>query len=149
MIGVFACPEIGPGERAALGHIDRLRKDLRFYVAEPLRWMGPVRKVLAARAIQGSNCIEGYDVSVEDAVATIEGGHPADADGEDWQAVEGYRRAMTFVFQMARGDSFGYSGDILRSLHFMMTEYDLDASPGLWRPGPIWIRGLFTACGAG
>jgi len=140
MNAVYACPEIGPAEHAALAHIDRLRKELRFYVAEPMRWMGPVRKVLAARAIQGSNSIEGYDVSVEDAVAAIEGGDPAEADSEAWQAVGGYRRAMTFVLQMARGESFGYSGDIFRSLHFMMTEYDLDASPGLWRPGPIWVR---------
>lgn len=38
--------------------------------------MGPLRKVLAARAIQGSNSIEGFDVSVEDAVAAINGEEP-------------------------------------------------------------------------
>jgi Fic family protein len=96
--------------------------------------------VLGARAIQGSNSIEGYEVSVEDAMAAIGGEEPADAKLDDWNAVSGYRRAMTYVLQLAHDEHFQYSPQILRSLHFMMTEYALDASPGLWRPGPIWIR---------
>ncbi|MFV1989351.1 MAG: Fic family protein [Acidimicrobiales bacterium] len=99
-----------------------------------------MQKVLAARAIQGSNSIEGYNVSVEDAVAAIEGNEPREATGDDWAAVASYRRAMTFVLQLARSNSFQHSGATLQSLHFMMTEYDLDASPGLWRSGPIWIQ---------
>ena len=26
----------------------------------------------------------------------------------------------------------------------MMVEYDLEASPGLWRPGPIWVQNELT-----
>jgi Fic family protein len=96
--------------------------------------------VLGARAIQGSNSIEGYDVSVEDALAAMGGEEPTSASPEDWHAVLGYRRAMTYVLQLARDAHFEYSAQVLRSLHFMMTEYSLDAGPGLWRPGPIWIR---------
>ena len=127
-------------EDAALAHIDALRKDLRFYVAEPRRWLGPLRKMLAARAIQGSNSIEGYNVSVEDAVAAVERDAPTDATGENWSAVTAYQRAMTYVLQLAHDDHFQYSASLLRSLHFMMTDYDIDASPGLWRPGPIWVQ---------
>lgn len=58
----------------------------------------------------------------------------------DWLAVLGYRRAMTYVLQLARDEHFQYSPELIRSLHFMMTEYTLDANPGLWRPGPIWVR---------
>lgn len=137
---VYDIPEMGPEEEAALAKIDGLRKELRYYVAEPRRWVGSVRRMLAARAIQGSNSIEGYNVSVEDAMAAIEGDEPSDAGAEDWQAVSGYRRAMTYVLQLAADDHFELSAHLIRSLHFMMTEYDLDASPGLWRPGPIWIR---------
>ena len=127
-------------EAAALSKIDELRRQLRFQVAQPRRWVGQVRRVLGARAIQGSNSIEGYDVSVEDALAAIGGEEPTDASTEDWNAVSGYRRAMTYVLQLAQDEHFEYTPQILRSLHFMMTEYTLDASPGLWRPGPIWIR---------
>jgi len=137
---IFQTPPMSFEELAALEKIDELRRKLRFQVAQPRRWVGQVRRVLGARAIQGSNSIEGYDVSVEDALAAIGGEEPADARIEDWNAVSGYRRAMTYVLQLAQDEHFEYTPQILRSLHFMMTEYTLDASPGLWRPGPIWIR---------
>jgi Fic family protein len=137
---IYAVPEIEAGEMAALERIDDLRRQLRYRVAEPRRWVGSVRRVLSARAIQGSNSIEGYDVSIEDALAAIEGDEPSEARRRDWLAVVGYRRAMTYVLQLADDQHFEYSPALIRSLHFMMTEYALHASPGLWRPGPIWVR---------
>jgi Fic family protein len=137
---IFQTPPMSFEEIAALEKIDELRRQLRFRIAQPRRWVGQVRRVLGARAIQGSNSIEGYDVSVEDALAAIGGEEPVDASTEEWNAVSGYRRAMTYVLQLAQDEHFIYTPQILRSLHFMMTEYTLEASPGLWRPGPIWIR---------
>ncbi len=137
---IFQTPPMSFEEEAALKKIDELRRQLRFRIAEPRRWVGQVRRVLGARAIQGSNSIEGYGVSVEDALAAIGGEEPTDAKGEDWNAVSGYRRAMTYVLQLAQDEHFEYTPQIIRSLHFMMTEYTFEASPGLWRPGPIWIR---------
>ena len=66
-------------------------------------------------------------MSVEDALAAIGGEEPTDAREEDWNAVSGYRRAMTYVLQLAQDEHFEYTPQILRSLHFMMTEYTLDA----------------------
>lgn len=137
---VFASPEIGDEEAAALERIEKLRRELRFYVGEPRRWVGNVARVLRARAIQGSNSIEGFNVSVEDAVAALDGDEPSEAERDDWRAVSGYRRAMTYVLQLANDPHFSYSAETIRGLHFMMTEYDLNAGPGLWRPGGIWIR---------
>jgi Fic family protein len=137
---IYELPELRGAELEALEKIEQLRRELRIYLAEPRRWVGSVARVLRARAIQGSNSIEGYNVSVEDAVAAIEGDEPTEAQLRDWQAVAGYRRAMTYVLQLAHDEHFEYSAGLIRSLHFMMTEYSLDASPGLWRRGPIWIR---------
>lgn len=137
---VYQTPELGPEEESALLAIDRVRKELRYRTAEPRRWLGSVRRVLAARAIQGSNSIEGYNVSVEDAIAAIDGADLAEAHLLDAQAVSGYRRALTYVINLARDEHFEYSAALIRSLHFMMTEYSLDAWPGRWRPGPIWVR---------
>jgi Fic family protein len=137
---IYEIPEIRAPERAALKRIDGLRRELRFYVAEPRRWVGSVRRVLGARAIRGSNSIEGFNVSVEDALAAIEGDEPAEAESSDWLAVLGYRRAMTYVLQLAHDEHFEFSPGLIRSLHFMMTDYTLDTGPGLWRPGPVWVR---------
>jgi Fic family protein len=137
---IFATPDPTFEEEIALARIEELRRELRHYVAEPKRWVGQIRRVLAARAIQGSNSIEGYNVSVEDAVAAIEGDEPSTASDEDWQAAQGYRRAMTYVLQLAHDDHFSYSSQVISSLHFMIAEYSLNAGPGLWRHGPIWVR---------
>lgn len=137
---VYETPEIQPEEQVALERIEELRKQLRFYVAEPRRWVGSVRRVLGAEAIRGSNSIEGFNVSVEDALAAMEGFEPTEAPWRDWQAILGYRRAMTYVLQLARDEHFELSPGLIKSLHFMMTEYDLEAGPGLWRPGFVYVR---------
>jgi Fic family protein len=141
---IYEVPDVDAAEAAALERIEDLRRQLRYRVAEPRPWVGSVRRVLSARAIQGSNSIEGYDVSIEDALAAIEGDEPAEAQERDWLAVLGYRRAMTYVLQLADDPHFAYSSTLIRSLHFMITEYSLNAGPGLWRPGPIWIQNSAT-----
>jgi len=93
-----------------------------------------------ASAIRGSNSIEGYHVTDEDAIAAVEGENPMDAQRETWAAVLGYRDAMTYVLQLSDDPHFSYSEDLLRSLHFMMMNYDLSKNPGRWRPGPIFVR---------
>jgi Fic family protein len=99
-----------------------------------------LRRNTFARAIQGSNSIEGYHVTADDAIAAVEGGDPLDAQSEAWQAVTGYRGAMTYVLQLATDPHFSYSEGLIRSLHFMMLHYDLSKNPGRWRPGPIFVR---------
>src|ERR1700694_1676679 len=137
---IFPIPDPTIEEEIALSRIEDLRRELRHYVAEPKRWVGQIRRVLAAKAIQGSNSIEGFNVSVEDAIAATEGDEPSEATYENWQANQGYRRAMTYVLQLAHDEHFSYSSQVISSLHFMIAEYSLDAGPGLWRPGPIWVR---------
>jgi hypothetical protein len=78
-------------------------------------------------------------------VAAVEGGERQTSKEEDWQAVVGYQRAMTYVLQLAHDPHFEYSAQLIRSLHYMMTEaFIAEASPGLWRPGPIWVHNDIT-----
>ncbi len=137
---LFQLPTIGRAEERALGRIEDLRTELRHYVAEPRRWSGMLRRTALARAIQGSNSIEGYRVDLDDALAAVEGDEPLDAQSETWAAVVGYRNAMTYVLQLANDPHFSLDGTLLRSLHFMMTGYDLRRKPGRWRTGPIYVR---------
>jgi Fic family protein len=99
-----------------------------------------LRRATFARAIQGSNSIEGYNVTFEDAIAAAEGEEPLDAAQETWAAVMGYRNAMTYVLQLADDPGFAHSEGLLRSLHYMMLSYDLSKHPGRWRPGTIYVR---------
>jgi Fic family protein len=141
---LFEPPEIDDTEAAILDRIDELRQALRYQVAGRRRWVGTLRRVSFARALQGSNSIEGYNVTLEDAVAAADNEEPLDAAGETWAAVSGYRDAMTYIVQLADDPYFNYSEDLLRSLHFMMLSYDLSKLPGRWRRGPIYVHNEAT-----
>lgn len=127
-------------EREVIGLIEEVRKTLNYALSSPGRWFGLLRRSTLAKAIQGSNSIEGYNVSAEDALAAVDGLGPIAATGMDWAAVTGYRKAMTYVLQLANDPHFSFNEGFLRSLHFMMLDYDLSRNPGRWRPGPIFVR---------
>ena len=137
---MFKTPMLGERETAVVVEIDRLKASLEYSLQTPRRWTGLLRRNALARAIQGSNSIEGYNATEEDAIAAVEGEDPLDADDETWAAISGYREALTYVLQCADDPHFHHSTDIIRSLHFMMLQHDLTKKPGKWRPGAIYVR---------
>lgn len=139
---LFSAPDLTEPEREVLEMIEGLRKALRYATAERRRWTGLLRRVLFARNIRGSNSIEGYEVSLDDAlsIALMEDEESLDAEQETKAAVIGYRNAMTYILQIADDPHFSYSEGLIKSLHFMMLHYALDKSPGRWRPGVIFVR---------
>ncbi len=137
---LFKTPSLNGREKKALEDIDNTRQQLKYALRTPRRWVGMLRRNMFARNIRGSNSIEGYNVSAEDAIAAVAGEEPLDAQRETWAAIKGYRDAMTFVLQLAEDPHFIYADGFLRSMHFMMISYDLTKNPGRWRPGPIYVR---------
>ena len=136
---IFRSPELTEQELQIIARIDRVRDALRHQLPEQKRWVGLLRRVMLARAIRGSNSIEGYNVSLDEAVAAVAGEPPLDAEDEAWKAVVGYRDAMTYVLQLADDSHFVYDENLIRGLHFMMMGYALDKSPGRWRPGSVFV----------
>jgi Fic family protein len=47
---------------------------------------------------------------------------------------------MTYVLQLVADEEFTYSTQLIKSLHFMMTDYYLRNRPGRWRAGAIYVR---------
>jgi Fic family protein len=133
------CP-LGSEELRVIGAIAGMRKSLKYALSSPSRWEGMLRRNAFARAIRGSNSIEGFLVTAEDAVAAAEGEEPVEAAHDTWMAIIGYRNAMTFVLQLAKDPNFTFNEGFLRGLHFMMLQYDLLKHPGNWRPGSIYVR---------
>jgi Fic family protein len=136
---IFHTPDLTKQELQVVARIDRVRDALRHQLPEQHQWVGLLRRVMLARAIRGSNSIEGYNVSLDDAVAAVAGEPPLDAEAETWAAVTGYRDAMTYVLQLAEDTHFVYDENLIRGLHYMMLSYALDKSPGRWRPGSVFV----------
>ena len=138
---LFQAPTPDGRETEVLARIEELKSTLSYAVSSaPSRWYGLLRRSTFARAIRGSNSIEGYNVSVDDAIAAAEGEEPLEADAVVWQEITGYRTAMTYVLQLAGDPHFRYSTDLIRSLHFMLLQHNLRKHPGRWRPGPIVVH---------
>ena len=137
---LFKSIKLDRKELGVIREIKEMYKQLKIHLSTPARWTGTLRRDTFARAIRGSNSIEGYVVSVEDAVAAIEGEQPLNANPISWEATTGYRNAMTYVLQLAKDPDFKMTEGFLRSLHFMILYYDLNKHPGNWRPGPVWVR---------
>lgn len=141
---VFRTPELHEDEAEVLALLADQRDQLRDRMAEPRRWSGTLRRMAFARAVQGSNSIEGYNASLDDVVAAVEDEPTLGAEEETQQALGGYRDAMTYVLQIADDRSLEVDEGLLKSLHFMMLKYDLKKNPGRWRPGPIFVHRAAT-----
>lgn len=138
---LFAPPALTDADLAVIAEIDALRHDLRRHVHDQKRWTGLLRRNLQARAIRGSNSIEGYLVSLDDAVAAVDEEEPLSADDRTWAEIRGYQDAMTYVQQLGDDPHFAYEEALVRSLHFMMLRHDLvTKSAGRYRGGPIYVR---------
>src|SRR6266702_6350398 len=103
---LFVAPELDETERHVLGQIEDLKGNLLFRLTGPRRWVGSLRRVSLARAIQGSNSIEGYEAGLDDAVDVAAGEEPLEGSEETRLALRGYREAMTYVPQMAEDPDF-------------------------------------------
>jgi Fic family protein len=137
---VFQTPDLREDELEVLSLLSEQQKQLRDRVAEPRRWTGTLRRMAFARAVQGSNSIEGYNASLDDVVAAVDGDPTLDAEQETQLALTGYRDAMTYVLQVADDESLEVDDGLLKSLHYMMLKYDLSKNPGRWRPGTIYVH---------
>jgi Fic family protein len=137
---LFQPPDLNDEEHRVLHEIDGFRRGLRHVLHEPRRWKGVLRRNLRARAIQGSNSIEGYDVSLDDALALLDDDEPMDADRRTSLEIVGYRNALTYIQQLAEDPHAALDASLLRGLHFMMLGHDLRNSPGQYRRGPIFVR---------
>ncbi|MDZ3836494.1 MAG: Fic family protein [Rhodospirillales bacterium] len=137
---IYQIPRLAPADHAVLKLLHDQRSQLRYLVSQnPSRWTGFLRRTAFARAIQGSNSIEGYTASVDQAVAIVDDEKPGTLDEETVRALVGYRNALTYIVQIHADPHFELSPQFIRSLHFMMMSYDLEKMPGQWRPSSIFV----------
>lgn len=136
---LYAIPPITTDDAAILDALALMRSELRSSLARPRRWQGTLRRQLKARAVRGSNSIEGIDVSNDEAFAIV--GHEEQDVSVDkaWLAVKGYSDAMTYSRIVAQGAAPSLDESLLKALHFMVQGYDLTKHPGQFRAGDIHV----------
>jgi Fic family protein len=139
-MSIFMPAKLDEQDLAVLKLIDTQKQRLTNIIhANPQRWTGRLARHMQARALQGSNTIEGYDATLNDALAAVDNDAPMDASEETWREIIGYRNAMTYILQLAQDIHFEFHAQLFRSLHFMMLQHSLPKMPGRWRPGEIYV----------
>jgi Fic family protein len=140
-VAIYTAPPLTREDDAVLGEIHQMRKNLRYVLRTPTRWQGGLRRSALARAIQGSNSIDGYHVAEDDAAAAVDGEEPLSADEETFLEIQGYRQALGYVLAMRDEDYAAFDTTEIRAMHYMMLSHDHTKSPGRYRTGPIYVRG--------
>ena len=93
-------PKVGQQDHDVLEMIRQLRRDLRHEVnVNPVRWTGFLRRNTFARALQGSNSIEGINADLSEAVAIVDEEKPETLEEEAEKALTCYRTALTYILQ--------------------------------------------------
>lgn len=140
MTRLFAPPALDLEDEGVINDVHSMRASLSDVLRTPRRWTGGLRRTAQARAIQGSNTIEGYTVSDDDALAAVDDDVPMSADERTWAEILGYRRVLTYVLRLAATPGFRMDLQALRTMHFMLLEHDLSKGPGQLRSGPVYVR---------
>lgn len=137
---IYATPALGADDAVVLGEIHEMRRELAALLRAPRRWQGGLRRTTLARAIRGSNSIEGYVVAEDDAAAALDDEAPVSADERTFAEIRGYRHALGYVLQMSADPHFAWDPSVLRGMHYMMLAHDLSKSPGQYRSGEIFVH---------
>lgn len=141
---LYATPPTDAADERVLDEIVEIRRELRHQVAEPHRWDGQLRRNLEARAVRGSNSIEGYHASLEDVESVVAGEEPLEATREVTRELAGYRQALSYVQVLGRARVFRYDIGLLHALNYMMIGHHQHKDPGTPRPCTIFIRNNAT-----
>jgi Fic family protein len=137
---IYQIPTLEQIDQEVLGLIHKQRQKLRYLVDQnPVRWTGALRRNTFARAVQGSNSIEGYNANMADAVEIIDDEKPDNVEKETVRALVGYRNAMTYIMRIHDDPHSEINEQFIRGLHFMMLSYDMTKLPGQWRRGAIYV----------
>ncbi|MFI7617692.1 Fic family protein [Nonomuraea terrae] len=137
---IYVTPALTTEDRSVLSEIHQMRKQLRHVLKTPKRWQGGLRRSALARAIRGSNSIEGYQVAEDDAVAALDGDEPISADERTFLEIQGYRQVLGYVLAMGEDEYSTFDSTEMRAMHYMMLQHEPSKSPGRYRKGPVFVH---------
>ncbi|MCE7080467.1 Fic family protein [Streptomyces sp. ST2-7A] len=137
---LYRTPPLDDADRLALDEITEMRHEMRHLLRSPRRWTKQLRRNLTARAIAGSNTIEGYAATIDDVEDLMVGEEPLESSETTRREVEGYQRAMTYILALSDpGPEFRYDLGLVNGLHYMIQEHHPSKRPGRLRRGPVYV----------
>ena len=141
----FRTPKLRGEELEAVERIRELWAELAWQLRSiPSAQADLLRRFAVGRAIRGSTSIAGASVSDQDALAAVDHAEPFDTQGAAWATIVDYRDALSYVLRLAGDPHLRFDANLLRGLHFVMLRDEPSSHPGVWRPGPAYLRDAHT-----
>ena len=137
---LYQRPDLDARDHEVLAQIQALRAELAAYLRVPTRWQGALRRTSRAKAIRGSNSIEGINATPDDALSVVDEQPPLTADERVAAEITAYRRVLTYVLHMIGDPDVRPDLQAIKSLHFLLLEHDLSKSPGRFRASEIYVH---------
>lgn len=137
---IYRAPPLASEDDAVLGQIHQMRRELRHVLRTPKRWQGGLRRSALARAIRGSNSIEGYQVAEDEAAAALDDEEPITADERTFLEIQGYRDALGYVLAMGDDKRSTYDATEIRAMHYMMLRHEPRKWPGRYRETSVYVH---------
>lgn len=139
-MALFRQPKLDDRDREVLAELHTMKRDLAQVLRVPSRWSGTLRRTSRAKAIRGSNSIEGINATPDDALAVVDEQVPLSADERVAAEITAYRRVLTYVLHMIGDPDVRPDLQTIKSLHFLLLEHDLQKSPGRFRQSEIYVH---------
>lgn len=139
-MSLYRQPELDAHDREVLDEIHAMKRELAAFLRVPSRWRGALRRTSRAKAIRGSNSIEGINATPDDALAVVDEQPPLSADERVVAEISAYRRVLTYVLHMIGDPDVRPDLQTIKSLHFLLLEHDLQKSPGRFRQSEIYVH---------
>ena len=137
---LYQQPDLDLRDHEVLREIHALRSELLTFLRVPSRWQGALRRTSRAKAIRGSNSIEGINATPDDALAVVDEQSPMNADERVTAEITAYRRVLTYILHMIDDPDVKPDLQTIKSLHFLLLEHDFTKSPGRFRQSEIYVR---------
>jgi Fic family protein len=136
---LIATPPTTPALSKRIAALDELHGRLGEEIAKPGAWVGTLRRLVRAIAVESSTAIEGFRVPADETIGLVTGTVAPPPDDANRMAVASYARAMDHVAVMAGDSGFRWLDRVILDLHFDACRFQRDKRPGRWREGQVGI----------
>ena len=137
---LYTAPPLTSEDEAALGEIQRMRKDLRHVLQDSATLGGRpaplgARPTSAARSASRATRLR-RTTQRRRSTGRIRSPPMRRRSSE----IQGYRQALGYVLAMSQADYATFDTTELRAMHYMMLNHDLGKAPGRYRKDPIYVH---------
>jgi hypothetical protein len=125
-------PPLVPAQLEVVGKVHQLMARTRARLVPTPDWGPSLRRVCLARVVRGSASLSGYEASLDDALAVVDGAAGAD-DRPGGSTLSGIRDCLRGALQLGMEDDLEAGPTLVRALHYMALGGDARSRPGRWR----------------